>query len=209
VTVLVDDAASSDTPVFTASGEIACDGIHYGETKNCFTILERTNVDAPLSSNTFPCELRFTVVVVDPATGEEQGETFEEEYPVDDLALTTSDFMAKVTVPDFRKSWETIGNNHEVLEKFSLQFKKMEEAVAAIISFLGMQPCDGTGQLKAGNTGSAPHMLHLSGSFLGGQEVLARAQVAISPDSPGQVIFKIAVRSDSEQVSRMVADCIH
>merc|ERR1719148_512908 len=208
VTVLVDDAAA-ETPVFTASGEIACDGIHYGETKHCFTILERTNVDAPLSSNTFPCELRFTVVVVDPATGEEQGETFEEEYPVDDLALTTSDFMAKVTVPDFRKSWETIGNNHEVLEKFSLQFKKMEEAVAAIISFLGMQPCDGTGQLKAGNTGSAPHMLHLSGSFLGGQQVLARAQVAISPDSPGQVIFKIAVRSDSEQVSRMVADCIH
>mmetsp|Transcript_22238 Transcript_22238/g.22567 ORF Transcript_22238/g.22567 Transcript_22238/m.22567 type:complete len:117 (-) Transcript_22238:53-403(-) len=55
LTVLVDDAASGNTPVFTASGEIACDGIHYGETKHCFTILERTNVDAPLSSNTFPC----------------------------------------------------------------------------------------------------------------------------------------------------------
>jgi len=208
VTVLVDDSASQSN-VFTASGEIACDGIKYGESKNCFTILERTNVDEPLSSNTFPCELRFTVVEVDPATGEEQGDTFEEEYPVDELEITTSDFMAKVTVPDFRKSWETIGNSNEVLEKFGLQFKKMDDALAAIISFLGMQPCDGTGQLKPGNTGSQPHMLHMSGSFVSGQQVLARAQVAMADAGSGQVIFKIAVRSDSEAVSRMVADCIH
>jgi coatomer protein complex subunit gamma len=69
-----------------------------------------------------------------------------------------------------------------------------------------MQPCDGTGQLKAGNTGGKPHMLHLSGAFVSGQQVLARAQVAMQ-DS--QVILKIAVRSDDEAVSRMVADCIH
>jgi len=209
VTVLIDDSASVSN-AFTASGEIACDGIKYGESKNCFTILERTNVDEPLTSNTFPCELRFTVVEVDPATGEEQGDTFEEEYPVDDLEIMTSDFMAKVTVPDFRKSWETIGNSNEVLEKFALQFKKMDDAVAAIISFLGMQPCDGTGQLKPGNTGNQPHMLHMSGSFVSGQSVLARAQVTMDAASgSGQVIFKIAVRSDSEAVSRMVADCIH
>merc|ERR1711865_1208809 len=163
----------------------------------------------PLTSSRFPCELRFTVTEVDPATGEEEGGSFEEEYPLEDLEITTSDFMAKFTVPDFRKAWENAGNSNEGLEKFALQFKKMEDAVVAIISFLGMQPCDGTGQLKPGNTGSAPHMLHLSGSFLGGQQVLARAQVAMAGDSTGQVIFKIAVRSDSEQVSRMVADCIH
>merc|ERR1711862_416760 len=49
----------------------------------------------------------------------------------------TSDFMAKVPVGDFRKSWETMGNGNEVLEKFSLQFKKLEDAVTAVIDFLG------------------------------------------------------------------------
>jgi hypothetical protein len=44
--------------------------------------------------------------------------------------------------------------------------------------------------------------------FVTGQQVLARAQVAFNGDQ-GQVILKIAVRSEDEAVSRMVADCIH
>ena len=202
VTVLIDD---SDSEVFTASGEIAANGVSYGSTKNCFTVLER-NTDAQLSPSTFTCELRFTVVQVDPTTGEEEGDSFEEEYPLEDLEVATSDFMAKVTVPDFRKAWETIGNENEVLEKFALQFKKMEDAVTAVVDFLGMQPCDGTGSLKP-NAGGKPHMLHMSGVFVGGQQVLARAQIAAQGDSAG-VILKIAVRSADATVSRMVADCI-
>jgi coatomer protein complex subunit gamma len=167
--------------------------------------LER-NPDEELTPSQFTCELRFTVVQVDPATGEEEGDTFEEEYPLEDLEITTSDFMAKVTVPDFRKAWEVAGNENEVLEKFALQFKKMEDALAAIGDFLGMQPCDGTGSVKP-NTAGKPHMLHLSGVFVTGQQVLARAQVAMQGESGG-VVLKIAVRSDDASVSRIVADCI-
>jgi coatomer protein complex subunit gamma len=203
VTVLLDD---SDSEVFTASGEIAGGGIRYGESKNCFAVLER-NADVPIATGTFPCELRFTVVRVDPSTGEEEGDTFEEEYPLEDLEIATSDFMAKVTVPDFRKGWETVGNENEVLEKFALQFKKMEDAVAAVVDFLGMQPCDGTGQVKAG-AGNKPHMIHLSGVFVTGQQVLARAQIAMQAENGTGVILKIAVRSGDEAVSRMVSECI-
>jgi coatomer protein complex subunit gamma len=201
VTVLIDD---SDSEIFTASGEIASSGVGYGESKNCFTVLER-NTDAPLSQSHFTCELRFTVVQVDPATGEEEGDTFEEEYPLEDLEIATSDFMAKVTVADFRKGWEQLGSENEVLEKFALQFKKMEDAVGAIIDFLGMQPCDGTGALKPNSAGK-PHMLHMSGVFVGGQQVLGRAQIAMQGETG--VILKIAVRSEDANVSRMVADCI-
>merc|ERR1711982_44893 len=95
------------------------------------------------------------------------GDVFDEEYPLEDLEIPTSDFMAKVPVGDFRKSWENMGNGNEVLEKFSLQFKKLEDAVTAVIDFLGMSPCDGTGSIKA-NAGGKPHMLHLSGVFVGG-----------------------------------------
>jgi len=202
VTVLIDD---SDSEIFTASGEIPVSGIRYGETKNCFTVLERST-DAPLTPGQFTCELRFTVVGVDPATGEEEGDSYEEEYPLEDLEIATSDFMAKVTVPDFRKAWETMGNENEVLEKFALQFKKTEDAVAAVIDFLGMQPCDGTASLKP-NAGGKPHMLHMSGVFVGGQQVLARAQIAMQGENGG-VVLKIAVRSGEADVSRMVADCI-
>lgn len=201
VTVVFDDA---DTESFQISGEIPIDGISYGDTKNCFTVLER-DADAQLTPSTMACELRFTVVQVDPATGEEEGDTYEEEYPLEDLELSTSDFMAKVSVPDFRKAWETIGNDYEVLEKFALQFKRLEDAVTAVIDFLGMQPCDGTAALKPDN-GGKPHMLHLSGVFVSGEKVMARAQIAMQGATG--VVLKIAVRSESADISRMVADCI-
>jgi coatomer protein complex subunit gamma len=206
VTVLVDD---SDAEIFTASGEIACDGIRYGDTKNCFTVLER-DTGAPLGPSHFTCELRFTVVKVDPSTGDEEGDAFEEEYPLEDLEVATSDFMAKVAVPDFRKAWEVMGNGNEVLEKFALQFKTTEEAVAAVVDFLGMQPCDGTAAVKAGAgaAGGKPHMLHLSGVFVGGQQVLSRAQISLQGGGAGGAVLKIAVRSEDSAVSRMVADCI-
>ena len=196
-------AVESDAGIFEAAGEIAAEQIKYGDTVNCFTVLQR-NMDEPLASSNFNCELHFTVVQVDPATGEDEGEGFEEEYPLEDLEISTSDFMAKVAVGDFRKSWETMGNGNEVLEKFALQFKNQEDAVAAVIAYLGMQPCDGTGTVKPGGK---PHMLHLSGVFVGGRSVLARAQIALQGEAGG-VILKIAVRSEDEGVSRMVADCI-
>lgn len=39
-----------------------------------------------------------------------------------------------------------MGSKAEVLEKFALGFKKLDEAVAAVEDFLGMQTCDGTGR---------------------------------------------------------------
>jgi coatomer protein complex subunit gamma len=195
-----------DSECFEVAGEVAAESIKYGETANAFTVISR-NPDAPLAPCNFECVLNFGVIQVDPKSGEDESEPFEEEYPLEELEVATSDFMAKVSVPDFRSSWELVGNANEVLEKFALQFKKQEDAVTAVIDFLGMQPCDGTGHIKPGEGGKKPHMLHLSGVFVGGTNVLARAQVAAQGDASG-VLLKIAVRSDDPDVSRMVADCI-
>jgi len=199
-------AIEGDSQCFEVAGEVAAESIKYGETANAFTVVTR-NPDEPLAPCNFECALHFGVIQVDPKSGEDESDAFDEEYPLEELELSTSDFMAKVAVPDFRASWEEVGNTNEVLEKFALQFKKQDDAVAAVIDFLGMQPCDGTGHIKSGEGGKKPHMLHLSGVFVGGMNVLARAQVAASGDASG-VLLKIAVRSDDPTVSRMVADCI-
>lgn len=199
-------ALEGDSDCFEVAGEIAAESVKYGETADAFVVVTR-DVGAALAPSSFECVLRFGVIQVDPRTGEDESEPYEEEYPLEELELSTSDFMAKVAVPDFRSSWESVGNANEVLEKFALQFKRQEDAVAAVIDLLGMQPCDGTGHVNAGEGGRKPHMLHLSGIFVGGTTVLARAQVAASGDASG-VLLKIAVRSDDPSVSRMVADCI-
>jgi coatomer protein complex subunit gamma len=203
--VRVSVEGNDDGAIFEVTGEVAADGLKYGLTKHCFTILKR-DTDQPLAPTTFTAELHFNVTNVDPATGEDEGDSFEEEYPLEDLEVTTADFMAKVSVPDFRKSWEMIGSDNEVLEKFALQFQSLEDAVAAVVGFLGMHPCDGTGSIKeATKSAGKPHMLHLSGVFVGGTNVLARAQLA---KDPAGVLLKIAVRSGDGAVSRLVADCI-
>lgn len=52
----------------------------------------------------------------------------------------------QVSLGDFRRGWEQMGAEAEVLEKFALGFKRLQEAVAAVEDFLGMQTCDGTGR---------------------------------------------------------------
>ena len=39
-----------------------------------------------------------------------------------------------------------MGAGAEVLEKFALGFKRIEEAATDVEDFLGMQSCDGTGR---------------------------------------------------------------
>ena len=57
--------------------------------------------------------------------------------------------MSKIGQGDFRRCWEAAGSDGEVLEKFALQFKKLEDAAAAVLEFLGMVPMDGTGTVPA------------------------------------------------------------
>ena len=75
----------------------------------------------------------------------------------------------------------------------------------AVIDCLGMQTCDGTHAVKP--SARRQHMLHMSGTFLGGVTAVARSQISLSPSS-GAIILKIAIRSESEEVSQLVAECL-
>jgi len=194
---------SNDGMMFEVAGEIAAPSIKYGESEKCYTLLER-DADIPLESCEFTCSLHFNVVQVDPVSGEDEGDAFEEEYPLEDLSITTADYVAKVAVPDFRKAWEDVGNSNELMSKFSLQYKTLADGLKAVVNMLGMQPCDGTGALKEEEPKS--HMLHMSGVFIGGKSVLARAQLGKQGDTG--VVLKIAFRCEDPDVPRMITECI-
>ena len=130
---------------------------------------------------------------------------YDEEYPLENLIITASDFMAKVGVPDFRKAWNGTSDNIEALGQYVIPSTSLAQVVKDIVELLGMQPCDGTGSPP--NSESKPHMLHLSGVFVGGHEVLARAQLAVKKGEG--TMLKIAVRSNDEAVSENVLSCIN
>ena len=195
------------------SGEIAASSIAYGDVGRCLSVLDR-DPDASTDGGigTFACVLQFRVAVVDPTTGEDEGQTFEEEYPLEDVELKTSDYVAGVAVPDFKGAWASLGSTNEILEKYALQFDSIPAAVDGILRILGMRPCDGTGVVKGSASvpggGGKPHMLHASGMFLGGGQILVRAQVAEAKNADGSIVLKIAVRSDKPDIPRTIVDCI-
>jgi coatomer subunit gamma len=203
----------SDEDLYVLENEVRAPVARYGETVYCYVCLARVSDEddetVPGASVSLSCNLKFHIVQVDPTTGEVEGDEdgYEEEYPLEALDVNTNDFMAKITFPDFRRLWEQTGSEGEVLEKFALQFKKLSEAVAAVVDFLGMQPCDNTGAVTDVSVKNKSHTLHLSGMFLGNVTVLVRAQLQLD-DAVGGVVLKIAVRSEKKEISTMVAECI-
>ena len=149
-------------------------------------------------------ELKFSAISVDPETGEDDSdEVYEDDYHLEDFEIFIADFVAKTSVPDFRKAWESIGGANEMLQKFGLSEKTIANAAGAVVECMGMQPCDGTGTIKPG---VKQHMFHLSGIFLGGIRILARCQIGISKE--GTIVLKMAIRSERGDVSKIMLESI-
>lgn len=190
----------SDTEDYAVEGQIMAEKCTYGEAASCYTILRRFG--EPVGTS-LECQLTFVAESVDSVTGEGEEDDYEDETPLESLDITTADFMAKRALGDFRRAWEQMDAEGEHRESFALSFKKLDEAIEAVLVSLGMQAVDNTGTITPGDT---KHTLHCSGIFIGGITVLARAQVQF--DDQAGVLLKIAVRSQSKELSELVANAI-
>jgi coatomer protein complex subunit gamma len=186
-----------DSNTFEIVGDVPAAKVECGETVSTFTVLNR-RADS-FEPTCFTCQLNFTAVGVCPDSGEQLGERYAEEYPLEPLTITPSDFMGAMTVSDFRQAWNGADVGSEALGTFTVQAK----SIGAVVELMGMTPCDGTSRPPAD---ASQHTLHLSGMFLGGHVVLARAQLMSRKDGN---MLRIAIRSDNKDVSDTVMRCIH
>lgn len=194
-------AIDTDSTVFSVIGEIPATNISHGVTASCFSILER-DVDSPINFAEFHCELKFSVIQIDMSTGDEEGEPYDEEYPIDAVEISPSDFISNIASLDFRKDWDELGNEHEILQKFVLQEKSIDSAAKAVIECLHMQTCDGTGVIEPS---TKQHILHLSGSFMGGDKTLVRCQLSLSSNG---IVLKMAIRAESQEAAQSLSQCM-
>jgi coatomer subunit gamma len=83
------------------------------------------------------------VFQVDPSTGEAEDDGVEDEYQLEDLEIVSADYMLKVGVSNFRNAWENMDPETERVDEYGLGVREsLAEAVSAVISILGMQPCE-------------------------------------------------------------------
>ncbi|KMZ74669.1 Coatomer subunit gamma-2 [Zostera marina] len=195
VSVIVDTSEAEDFSEFASK---PLRSLHYDSSGQLFVAFEKP-YGVPVTGK-FSNTLKFIMKEVDPSTGETDVGV-EDEYQLEDLEVTSADYMLKVGVSNFRNAWESMGDDCERVDEYGLGVREsLKEAVTAVIDILGMQPCEGTNSVP---NNSRSHTCLLSGLFIGNAKVLVRLSFGI--DGPKQVAMKLAVRSEDQEVS----DAIH
>ncbi|KAA8497194.1 Coatomer subunit gamma-2 [Porphyridium purpureum] len=122
--------------------------VRYGTPESCFTVLFCEAPGEVFMNGAMTCAMKYVPMETDPNTGEfSADDDYEDEYAVDDLAITIGDLMAAPgELPsNFKNAWEQLGDEFEVQDDLALSdYKTVAEAVAAVSSFLAMTPCEGT-----------------------------------------------------------------
>ncbi|ORY44762.1 Coatomer, gamma subunit [Rhizoclosmatium globosum] len=170
--------------------------------RNIYVVYKRNSNVTPVA--TFGNTLKFVVKDCDPATGEADEEGYEDEYLLEDLELTTADYIQPTFVSDFGRTWEQVGQQHEMVEAFELSaITSVKDAVTKIIDILGMEACDGSYSVKDKAT---THTLLLAGMFVGGIGALVRCRMAY--DASSGVTLEIACRCEDPEVCERIVNSI-
>ena len=118
--------------------------------------------------------------------------------------LSAADYVKKTNVPNFRAAWEAVDPSLERVDEYGLGARDtLQEAVAAVLAILGMQPCEGTDVVPSN---ARSHQCLLAGTFLGGSVALVRLSFGL--DAQKQVAMKLAARSEDVTISDLVHEII-
>ena len=184
------------------------------------SFIKNSEISYPITS--FTNTLKFTSKEIDLTTGEPDDSGYEDEYQVEDLELTGSDYVTPAFAGSFDHAWEQTGATgdeaSETLQlsntksiagkvKFSLprQFAyshRSTDATEQLTKALSLQPLDGTDVPLSTST----HTLKLYGKTLGGGKVAAQVKMAYSAKSG--VTTKITVRSEEEGVAALLVGSV-
>jgi coatomer subunit gamma len=77
----------------------------------------KVNGESSFPASSFTNVLRFTTKEIDPTTGEPEENGYDDEYQVEDLELTGSDYVIPAFASNFSHIWEQVGANGEEAEE--------------------------------------------------------------------------------------------
>jgi coatomer subunit gamma len=116
------------------------------------------------------------------------------------VELSYRDYIKAVNVGNWRHAWDQLPSSTERAEDYGLGPKdRLEDAVEATLSALGMACCEGTDLIPPN---SRSHTALLSGAVLGGSRVLARVQFGM--DAARNVAMKVISRAEDDGTAELV-----
>lgn len=194
VSVMLDLA---EAPEFEAETVLPLASMPLNEVGQCFSVLRRP---AGISAGKMGCVLKFTVKEIDPSTGEAEEEGYEDEYQLEDVEVSGSDYIRPLGLGNFRGAWESLDPVTEREDDYSLGPREaLQDTVETVMGILGMHPCEGT---EAVPPNARSHTVLLAGQLPGDVRALVRLSFGMGAD--GQVAMKVVSRGDSEEASEAV-----
>jgi len=171
-------------------------------TKLPYGVVAQTYVLFSYPEGTMPfgrmvASLNFVVKEIDPSTGDEEEEGFEDEYPLEDIYLSPQDFIHATKISNFRNKWEELDPETEIADEYGIGVRdSLQDAVEAVVETLGLAACEGT---EAVPPNARSHVCLLHGKAVGGMEALARVNFGI--DRNMEVAIKLTVRAANADMS--------
>ncbi|KAI8063543.1 adaptin N terminal region-domain-containing protein [Gongronella butleri] len=179
--------------------EIPAAKLEYNVPGVIYVAFEQLTPEEDLAVGAFSNTLRFDVKECDPTTGEPDADGYDDEYQVEDIEWSISDYIRPQYISQFQQEWDE--QEDELVETFALDKEKapsLKVACSSILDLLGMQALEDSALPKSASV----HTLLMAGTFLGGVKVLARCRMTFN-NSTG-VAFELAVKSPDEFTSQMV-----
>ncbi|KAI9769056.1 MAG: coatomer subunit gamma [Candelina submexicana] len=169
-----------------------------------YVAYKRSGGDHSYPTASFTNVLKFTSKEIDPTTGEPEEGGYEDEYQVDNLDLSGSDYVTPAFAGSFDHVWEQTGaTGEEASETLQLtSAKSIADATEQLTKSLSLQPLEGTDVVLTTST----HTLKLFGKTISGGKVAANVRMAYSAKTG--VTTKISVRSDEEGVAALVIGAV-
>ena len=200
--VVVNMTLNEGTPEeWVSCGTVPCPLIHYNEIGRCYQAYQFAyDEEYSLPEASYDCVLKcITKECNEEGEPEEDDEGYEEDYPIESVTITLTDYIGKSMISDFRASWNEISEENEVENQFSLPFNTLPDAVQTIISTTGLYPLEGTGNV---NQEAVKHNLILGGKLVGQLMILVHIQLAMTKDLG--CLVRVKVRSGSEYVRESI-----
>ncbi|CAG9530937.1 unnamed protein product [Cercopithifilaria johnstoni] len=202
--VYIELEQAPDTEGWTILRTIPLEKLPFGVQSTTYVLLKIPSAPCAVTA-TFSASLKFKVRDVDPATGEFEGETYDDVFVLEEVEITVADHVQSTKRSNFAVNWEQIGDENENEDTYALStVHTLQDAVRELIKCIGLGPCERSDRVVEGRSA---HLLLLAGVFRGGHEVLAKARLALN-SVDRTVTMNFIVRSDDSTVSEIIRNAV-
>ncbi|ODQ63662.1 Coatomer, gamma subunit [Nadsonia fulvescens var. elongata DSM 6958] len=146
----------------------------------------------------FENNLKFTLKEIDPSSGEPEEDGFEDEYQIESLSLSASDYMIPTYAGSFVHQWDELRFD----ETFSIRIDAadLQEACTYLIETLNMMPLESSDVPVS----TSQNTLKLFGKTVDGVKTVVQIRMIYSASNG--VAIKIHTRAQEEAASALVIE---